>query len=65
MDKLQFVYVSDVVNVVRCRDCKWWVEQPSDEKLGGFGFCKNLSIGCDGNEFCSDGERREATPWMT
>lgn len=22
MDKLQFVYVSDYVNVVRCRDCK-------------------------------------------
>jgi len=23
MDKLQFVYISDVVNVVRCRDCKF------------------------------------------
>ena len=23
MDKLQFVYTSDVVNVVRCKDCKF------------------------------------------
>ena len=23
MDKLQFVYTSDVVNVVRCRNCKF------------------------------------------
>ena len=24
MDKLQFVYTGDVVNVVRCRDCKYF-----------------------------------------
>lgn len=49
----------DAVRVVRCRDCKYWKEYPSDDKLGGFGICSNLGGGWDGNEFCSDGERRD------
>ena len=42
----------DAVEVVRCRECKYWVN----------GCCDNASfmdIGANENGFCSNGERRE------
>lgn len=68
MDKLQLVYVSDVVNVVRCKDCK-------HAHMTYGGECKYCDIitmldaegdPCamylPGDWFCAAGERRE-TQW--
>ena len=49
--KLQFVYVSDVVPVVRCRDCKFY-------------HGVNEECGCNGGYhsedwYCAAGERRD------
>jgi hypothetical protein len=66
MDKLQFVYVNDVVNVVRCRDCKYGEPETngSDEDMV---MCQNKlnPIGYEDwlmppEWFCADGERRES-----
>ena len=58
----------DAVEVVRCRDCKWWDEDDNDL----YGYCMamkhgymsaNWEIGIyrkyKGNFYCADGERRE------
>lgn len=45
---------ADVVEVVRCKDCKW------HSKLCGEGFCSNFSItGFENDDYCSYGERRD------
>ena len=56
----------DAVEVVRCKDCKWYEESIYPE-LRPTRFCyrltnnKGVHIGYnwDGNDFCSYGERRE------
>jgi len=68
MDKLQFVYVSDMVNVVRCRDCKYYEVKDIWADFGrvpilvsdvqtchkwGDGACKTSPDG-----YCFLGERR-------
>ena len=58
----------DAVEVVRCRDCKWWDEDDNDL----YGYCMamkhgymsaNWEIGIyrkyKGDFYCADGERRE------
>lgn len=61
MDKLQFVYVSDYVNVVRCRDCK-------HAQMTYGGECKYCdfwqedggeALYLDGDFFCAASERKE------
>ena len=45
----------DAVEVVRCRECKWWHEDD------GVGYCDNpdgLDNYAKPDEFCSYGERR-------
>ena len=48
----------DAVEVVRCKDCKWWsrnvgiVDSPN-------GHCFSHDIDPNGYDFCSYGERRE------
>ena len=52
MDKLQFVYTSDVVNVVRCKDCKYrWDPIQCDMYSEG--------MVTPDDWFCADGERRD------
>lgn len=41
---------ADVVEAVRCKDCKFYI--PESEYCGVMGFCEP-------NEFCSRGERRQ------
>lgn len=66
MDKLQFVYISDYVPVVRCRDCKYAhmtycgevkycdrISMPDDE--GDYGYALYLP----GDWFCAADERKE------
>lgn len=61
MDKLQFVYTSDCVPVVRCRDCKY-------AHMTYDGDCKYCdfwqedggeALYLDGDFYCAAGERRE------
>ena len=44
---------ADVVEVVRCKDCKWSVREDL-----GYGCQQNIRIATNGNWFCADGERR-------
>ena len=56
----------DAVDVVRCKDCKWYEESKNSE-IYPMRFCYRLKndngvrvgYNCDGNDFCSHGERRE------
>lgn len=58
----------DAVEVVRCRDCKWWDEDDNDP----YGYCMAMKHGYmsakweigiyrkyKGDFYCADGERRE------
>ena len=52
---------ADVVEVVRCRDCKWWEARTYG---GCIGKCENPLNGLvieylDDEDYCSYGERRE------
>lgn len=45
---------ADVVEVVRCKDCKWWYNEMDCRNTSGlYRFVPN------GNWFCASGERRE------
>lgn len=48
---------ADVVEVVRCKDCKWWRRMNGDKRLQcfhGHGLIRTTE-----NDYCSRGERRE------
>jgi hypothetical protein len=48
---------ADVVEVVRCKDCKWWKRMNGDKRLQcfhGHGLIRTTE-----NDYCSRGERRE------
>ena len=68
IDEMKKVPTVDAVEVVRCRDCKWWDEDDNDL----YGYCMamkhgymsaNWEIGIyrkyKGDFYCADGERRE------
>lgn len=59
MDKLQFVYISEMVPVVRCKDCKYYNTTCCG---AGFGWCEDVVVnnGVMDNFYCADGERRES-----
>ena len=46
---------ADVVEVVRCKDCKWWTK----EKIGSQGRCGMLGHYPRDVFYCSHGERKE------
>lgn len=53
---------ADVVPVVRCKDCKWWVREGNDS-FGYAMFCDHdCSLGGQGikkpDDYCSYGERK-------
>ena len=48
---------ADVVEVVRCRDCKWWKRMNGDKRLQC--FHSHGLIRTTENDYCSRGERRE------
>ena len=48
---------ADVVEVVRCKDCKYWTEWAN-----GTGSCSRFAldwIGTDADDFCSMAERKD------
>lgn len=51
---------ADVVEVVRCKDCKWWWDNTGITKRPK-GFCYEHGMCTNGDDFCSRGERKEAT----
>lgn len=61
-----FAPIVDAEPVVRCKDCKWYEESKNSE-IYPMRFCYRLKndngvrvgYNCDGNDFCSHGERRE------
>ena len=64
LDKAQRVIldapVADVVEVVRCKDCKWYSELAcgEEELLGSQGWCNEvMARPMPSNGFCSFGER--------
>lgn len=58
-DKLQFVYTSDCVPVVRCKDCKHYNTTGCG---AGFGWCEDtvVNTGIWDDFYCADGERRDS-----
>lgn len=47
----------DAVEVVRCRECKWWMSLFSNDELGVCGISWGL-FERHKNDFCSRGKRR-------
>lgn len=47
----------DAVEVVRCKDCKWWKRMNGDKRLQC--FHNHGLIRTTENDYCSRGERRE------
>jgi len=61
-DRLRDIPAADVVEVVRCRECKWWVREGNDS-YGYAMFCDHdCSLGGQGikkpEDYCSYGERK-------
>lgn len=50
---IKYFPTADVVEVVRCKDCKWYEE--TDARIG---TCLLVERGAEINGFCSWGERR-------
>lgn len=53
VDAVKAQSTADVVEVVRCKDCKWWRDTDHTCREWG-GASPRLA-----NDFCSEGERRE------
>ena len=50
LQEIKRIPTADVVEVVRCKDCKHFVEEE---------FCMGIGIICRFDDFCSYGERKE------
>ena len=48
---------SDIVKVVRCKDCKHENSTPKLRKLTGQYWCKHKLQPCNADDFCSYGEK--------
>ena len=47
-----------LVEVVRCKDCKYWNKEKSDE-VKDFGYCKCNDEYFTDTDYCSYGERKD------
>ena len=53
-------YTSDRVNVVRCKNCKYWeADWKPNNVQDGVHFCPMVSLVRREDWFCADGERRD------
>lgn len=50
-----FIGSKEFVNVVRCRDCKWWTKQKDSLQ----GLCELNRTYPTGTWYCANGERNE------
>ena len=53
LEHFKSVPAADVAEVVRCKDCKWWMNETCINANGAKGFVSNA------NWFCCSGERKE------
>ena len=56
VDTFAEIPAADVVEVVRCKDCKEYNTHSCDE---GFGWCEMWDLGKTDDQFCSYGKRAE------
>lgn len=56
VDTFAEIPATDVVEVVRCKDCK---EYNTHSCAEGFGWCEMWDLGKTDNQFCSHGERAD------
>jgi hypothetical protein len=54
-----FVPAADVAEVVRCKDCKYYKQNPYGEDGQKMCQCWIDWLSTDNNDFCSYGERKE------
>ena len=54
---IEEIPAADVVEVVRCKDCKWWKRMNGDKRLQC--FHEHGIIRTTENTYCCRGERRE------
>ena len=50
----QKCYLREPVDIVRCKDCKWF----EMSRYGERGFCKNVELISRTTFYCADGERK-------
>ena len=58
---IEQIPAADVVEVVRCKDCRWFVPSAYDDcwcSAKEAGITKGMCTP-GGNDYCSDGERRQ------
>ena len=57
--EIEYAPAVEAVEVVRCKDCEWWVRDEELHDECRCGYWKGLFDFCKPNDFCSYGERRE------
>ena len=55
VDELNRIPSADVVEVVRCKDCKWAEVHKKDNGV----FCEYNECGFEKNDYCSYGKRKD------
>lgn len=60
-EDIESIPAADVVEVVRCKDCKRWMINTGIADSPN-GHCFEHGICTNGHDFCSYGKRKEATP---
>lgn len=50
---------TDLVNVVRCKDCKHWRGELIETSIGNLRICAGWELRTDENDYCGYAERRE------
>lgn len=48
---------ADVVEVVRCKDCKFW-QTDWETSYDGYHYCSMIDVVIAGDFYCKDGERK-------
>ena len=59
IDRIKSAPAADVVEVVRCKDCKWFEPYEGEEHKGNCAELVGLESCVYEDDFCSYGERRE------
>ena len=60
-DEAFYGYKGMTVELIRCKDCQYWMQNPFREYPREFGLCfkhKDIAIASDETDWCSWAERR-------
>ena len=49
----------DILNIIRCKDCKYWFPNKNFMEDSTFYYCSNLGVDMDADDFCSRGEKND------